>query len=119
MEISLEHACSIVRFSDRAIGIKQRLRRFETPDGKTKHLIKQICYYFRDETEMYKKDMTSPPDLKGGTFVSFGPGGDACQQRAKYAIPINNLSKIHNKGERLAVWGKNTPDAAGYMPLFQ
>ena len=35
----------------------------------------------------------SPPDLRGGTFANFGPGGDVCQQIAKHAIAINDLLK--------------------------
>ena len=32
-----------------------------------------------------------PPRFEGGTFANFGPGGDACQQRAKYAISMDHL----------------------------
>ena len=33
---------------------------------------------------MYIYIYISPQDLRGGTFPNFGPGGDVCQQMAKY-----------------------------------
>ena len=35
----------------------------------------------------YRFFMFSPLEFLGGTFVSFGPGGDGCQQMAKYQLP--------------------------------
>ena len=50
---------------------------------------------------------TKPPDLRGGTFVSFGPGRDVCQQRAEYAISINKLyQKYITMGNVCQFWGK-------------
>ena len=35
------------------------------------------------------------PRIEGGTFVSLGPGGDVCQQIAKYTIAINYLNQTY------------------------
>ena len=36
----------------------------------------------------------SLPDLREGTLANILPGGDVCQQMAKYAIFVNNLYQI-------------------------
>ena len=38
-----------------------------------------------------------PPRFEGGTLANFGPGGDVCQQMAKYVISINNLDRKYIK----------------------
>ena len=60
----------------------------------------QLSFARRAVCELYK-----PPRFKGGTFASYGPRGDVCQQRAKYAISIDNLLQKYKREEVCKFYG--------------